>query len=338
MHNHSIEEIKGYASGKWLEIIRSLAPELSEACDRPGQHVKCSCHGSHDGFRMYPDAAQTGGGYCNLEGGFADGISLLMWANRWDFKQTVEAIESHLGIADGHIPQAEPIQKPEPKPEKDWSIERQRLQAIWDATEPDNGRIVEYFQHRGLDIEVPLGLRLHPSLGYYHQGPPVKYPAMIARIQRDDETVGLHLTYLDVDGPGKAPVSQPRKIRKCVENISGGAIRLFEPVSNMPLALTEGIESALAVRDISGFPVWACGNSSLLSKVIIPENVRSIYVGADNDQSEAGKRAAQKLAQRLWDESGRGAIISFPPIPIPDGESSVDWLDYVAQRQEVACE
>jgi len=335
---YNIDNLKAHARGQWLQIIQTLAPQLSHACQRPGVHIRCPCHGTRDGFRLYPDAAQTGGGHCNLNGGFANGISLLMWANGWDFKQTVDAISSHLGLADGAIPTIKPIPKPELQPEKDWEVEKQRLQSIWDATESDNGRIAEYLQHRGLAIEVPSSLRLHPSLGYYHQGPAVKYPAMIARIQRDDEMVGLHLTYLDVDGPDKAPVSQPRKIRKCVENISGGAIQLFEPADNMPLALAEGIESSLAVRDISGFPVWACGNSSLLSKVMIPESVHKVYIGADKDRSGAGERAAKSLAQRLWDESGRGATISFPPIDIPDGESSVDWLDYAAQGQEVACE
>jgi len=338
MRNHSIDQIKAHASNRWPEILLSLAPRLSPMIERGRKAGPCVLCGGKDRSRCHNDFNETGGIFCNQCRGGSDGIAVLMWANAWDFRQAVGAIKTHLGLGDGAIPTIKPTPKPDHIPEKDWSIERQRLQAIWDATKSDNGRIAEYLQHRGLDIEVPLSLRLHPSLGYYHQGPAVKYPAMIARIQRDDETVGLHLTYLDVDGPGKAPVSQPRKIRKCVENISGGAIQLFEPADNMPLALAEGIESALAVRDISGFPVWACGNSSLLSKVIIPESVRSVYVGADKDKSEAGKRAAQKLAQRLWDENGRGATISFPPIDIPDGESSVDWLDYVAQGQEVACE
>jgi len=215
---------------------------------------------------MYPDAAQTGGSCCNLQGSFHDGIATLQWANGWNFKQAVEALEIHLGLGDGAIPTIKPIPKPAPGPEKDWEVEKQRLQAIWDGSILDTGRIAEYLQHRGLAIEVPPSLRLHPSLGYYHQGPAVKYLAMIARIQRDDETVGLHLTYLDDNGPGKAPISQPKKIRKCVENISGGAIQLFEPADNMPLALAEGIESALAVRDISGLHLL----SKAWGKVVLP--------------------------------------------------------------------
>lgn len=335
---YDIESVKNHAYDSWQEIILSLAPHLSPMISRGRRHGPCPLCGGKDRARCHNDFNETGGVFCNQCGGGADGLAVLQWANGWDFRQAVDALRSHLGIVDGEMPPLKPIQKPEPIPEKDWSVERQRLQSIWEATEPDTGRIRQYLESRGLFVDVPPGLRLHPSLGYYHQGPLAQYPAMVARIQRNGETVGLHITYLDTDGPGKASISQPKKIRKCVENISGGAIRLFEPVDNMPLTLTEGIESALAVRDISGFPVWACGNSSLLAKAIIPESVRSVYIGADKDRSGAGQRAAEKLAQRLWDESGRSATISFPPMEIPDGEKSIDWNDYVAQEQEVARE
>ena len=52
-------DIKQAASGRWLEIISSLAPELAEACSKPGKHVACPCHGNKDGFRMFYDAAEN---------------------------------------------------------------------------------------------------------------------------------------------------------------------------------------------------------------------------------------------------------------------------------------
>ncbi|MCH7498751.1 MAG: toprim domain-containing protein [Nitrospinae bacterium] len=331
-----IAEIKHHAAGRWLEILPSLAPQLSMACERPGRHVPCPVHGGVDGFRLFADSPQTGGGICNSCGGFPDGLHILQWANGWTFREALKAVSSHLDLLVSAAPGPKPTLQP--KTLKNWDLERRRLESIWGATCSDNGRIAQYLESRGLNPVVPPGLRLHPSLVYYHKGPPVKYPTMIARIQRDGGMVGLHFTYLDIDGPGKAPVSQPRKIRKCVENIAGGTIRLFEPVNKMPLALAEGIESALAVRDITGFPVWACGSTSLLSKVKIPESAHKIYIAADRDRSGAGKRAAEALAQRLWDESRCVATISLPPLDIPEGQKSVDWNDYVAQPQEAACE
>ncbi|MCH8940532.1 MAG: toprim domain-containing protein [Chloroflexi bacterium] len=235
--------------------------------------------------------------------------------------------------------QALPLKKApaqQPTPEKDWNGKHKRLEAIWKGTVPDNGRIAEYLQYRGLDIQVPPTLRLHPALPYFHQGPPVKFPCMVAQIIRGDDLVGLHRTWLDPNGPGKAPISKPKKTWKCVESMSGGVIQLFPLEPGQPIILTEGIESGLAVRQLTGYPVWACVNSTMLGKAEIPDDSTEIFVGADKDKSGAGERAARKLGERLW-ETGRVIKISLPPTKIPDGAKSFDWADYVAQGQEVAC-
>ena len=129
----NIYAIKRHAQGQWLSIIAALSPQLSEACQRPGQHVKCPCHGSRDGFRMFQDAAESGGGYCNRTGAKSNGFALLMWANGWNFRQTINAVSSYLGMSEGDSPSLIPTQMPMHKPAKDWSVERQRLQAIWEA-------------------------------------------------------------------------------------------------------------------------------------------------------------------------------------------------------------
>jgi len=334
MRNYSIDQIKTHAFNRWPEIILSLAPHLSPMIERGRKHGPCCLCGGRDRARCFDDFDTTGGTYCNQCGGGWDGIKTLQWANSWDFKQTVDAISSHLGLTDGQIPNIKPIKKPEPQPEKDWSIERQRLQAIWDATESDNGRIAEYLQHRGLDIAVPPSLRLHPSLGYYHQGPPVKYRAMIGRIQRDDEMVGLHLTYLDDNGPGKAPISQPKKIRKCVENISGATIQLFKAKPGEALVLCEGLETALAAQEMLGLPVWSCLNAGMLEKVEIPESVSEIIIAGDLDRNNRGQKAMERLAERLHAE-GKRVQVALPPEPLPEGSKSLDWLDVMNKNLEV---
>ena len=269
MYKFSVKQIKSLAVGRWPEIIHALAPHLAPLIERGRKHGPCVLCGGKDRSHCHNDFNETGGIYCNQCAGGSDGLAVLQWANGWDFRQTMDVVSSHLGLTDGKIPPLKPMQIPEPAPTKDWERERQRLKALWDATEPDNGRIRRYLESRGLTVDVPPTLRLHPSLGSYGKEFEGYSPAMVARIQRNGETIGLHFTYLDKDGPGKAPVSKPKKIRKCVESISGGSIQLFEPVDHLPLALTEGIESALAVREITGFPVWACGNSVLLTKVKI---------------------------------------------------------------------
>ena len=116
----------------------------------------------------------------------------------------------------------------------------------------------------------------------------------------------------------------------------GGAIHLFYPAGpDDTLALVEGIESGLAVRELTGFAVFACGNAILLEQVEIPSEIYSVYVGADRDRSGTGELAAYNLSSRLY-RKGVTARITYPPMEIPEGSKGVDWLDFLIQRQGVA--
>jgi putative DNA primase/helicase len=154
---------------------------------------------------------------------------------------------------------------------------------------------------------------------------------MLAQIIRGDELVGLHRTYLDSNRPGKANVPSPKKSLKCDDSLSGGAIQLFEPHTDKPLVLVEGIETALAVHEYSGWPAWSGLNRILLEKVELPERVKSIIICGDKDESRDGQRSAEKLAQRLAND-GKDVKVSLPPIGIPENSKSVDWLDFLTQE------
>ena len=66
-------KIRDLAHGQWLFILERLCPELGPAIARLGRHVPCPVHGGKDGFRLFKDAQQTGGGICNSCGAKADG-------------------------------------------------------------------------------------------------------------------------------------------------------------------------------------------------------------------------------------------------------------------------
>jgi len=323
---YDIENLKIHTFCRWQEIILSLAPHLSPMIERGRRHGPCPLCGGKDRARCHNDFEETGGVFCNQCSGGANGFAVLQWANGWTFLETVDAVCKHLGLADSDIPKIRPIQKLKPQQEKDWSVERQRLQTIWDGSTPDTGRIARYFKSRGITVPVPPTLRLHPSHFYFHQGSEARYPTMLAQIVMGGKAIGLHQTWLAPDGPGKADVSKPKKSRKCAESMRGGAIRLYPAESGKPIGLVEGIETAISVHQLTGLPTWSCINSGMLERVILPDSVREIYIGADKDRSGCGQRAADRLAKRLVGE-GREVQIVLPPGEIPDGEKSVDWSD-----------
>lgn len=84
--------VKMAAQGRWKEIFLALAPLLSKAIEKPGQHVPCPVHGGVDGFRLFPNYEERGSGICNTCGARDDGFAMLMWVNRMSFREAVQAV------------------------------------------------------------------------------------------------------------------------------------------------------------------------------------------------------------------------------------------------------
>jgi putative DNA primase/helicase len=334
----NLEAIKGCAVGRWPGIITSLAPHLSPVVERGIKHGPCPLCGGKDRARRHNDFCETGGIICNQCRGGANGFSVLMWANDWTFKESLEAVSLYLGLTEGLVvPESSYWYEKltERQPLKDWTTERQELERIWNEADKRTGKIREYFEYRGLSIPPPETLRLHPSLDYWHEGKCYgKFLCMVAMITRGSELVGIHRTFLDSHGPGKANVPKPKLSKKCAGSMTGGCIRLFELEPLKPLVLCEGIETGLAIHSYSGWPVWPCVSRTLLEKVHIPDNIKSVIIGTDRDQSGVGEKSADRLAQRLVSE-GREVKISLPPMEIPVGKKGVDWLDFLTT--EAAC-
>lgn len=98
MPYYKSDAVRDAAHGNWLFVLAALADQIEPALRKPGKHASCPVHGGKDGFRLFKDAHQTGGGVCNTCGPRHDGFELLMWLNGWDFKQCLEAVGDFLGL------------------------------------------------------------------------------------------------------------------------------------------------------------------------------------------------------------------------------------------------
>lgn len=103
MKNYELSVVKNSAQGRWREIFSVLAPQLSKAMEQPGRHVPCPVHGGTDGFRLFPDFEESGGGVSNSEGPKASGIALLMWVNGWSFKETLARVGEFLNLGNTNV-------------------------------------------------------------------------------------------------------------------------------------------------------------------------------------------------------------------------------------------
>jgi hypothetical protein len=186
-------------------------------------------------------------------------------------------------------------------------LERRRFAvSIWRSAVPANGTPVEtYLAPRGLILPPTPSVRFHPRLRHRPSGR--AWPGMVALVMRgtDGTFLGIHRTYLALDGTGKAPVEPARMM---LGPCRGGAVRLAEAGS--VLMVGEGIETCLAAMQATGKPAWAALSASGLAALEVPGCVREVIILADGD--DAGERTAQDCARRLM-RQGRRVRIARPP-------------------------
>jgi len=187
--------------------------------------------------------------------------------------------------------------------------------AIWHQSVPAAGTLVEtYLRSRGITLPPPLTLSFHPSL--LHNPTDTYWPAMVALVTREKVILGIHRTYLARDGSGKADV-KPKKMM--LGPISGGAVRLAPAAES--ICITEGIEDALSVMQVTGRVAWASGSATGMKNLLLPDIVREVIICADNDP--AGENAADKASAR-WFLEHRYVRIARPP-------PSKDWNDLLRE-------
>jgi putative DNA primase/helicase len=169
--------------------------------------------------------------------------------------------------------------------------------ALWHASVDPRGTLVEkYLLSRNLSqIDDIAGnvLRWHPGIG-----------AMIALFRNigSDDPQAISRAYLDPQG---------RKIdRKFLGPVGGAAIKLDADENvTAGLHLAEGVETALAARELGLRPAWAVGSAGAIAAFPILPGIESLTLLAEND--EASARAVEACAKR-WDGAGREVFINRP--------------------------
>lgn len=335
-----VGSVKLASAGNWGMIFHNLVPDFDERLlERPGRkHGPCPLCGGTDRFQFYKDAAETGGSNCRQCGAKPDGFELVAQAHNCNFIDSVRKVQDVLG---GEVAMAKPesIRKFRPDPKK---IEKQKrrdewcrkmLKKVWRESLPAEAAeafpLRAYLANRGLPMkEYPKTLRFHPGLESYDENKKYEgtFPAMVALVvDRNGDPITIHRTFITGNG-SKAPVQSAKKLMAYPSDrvLSGGAIHLSG--TGRVLNVAEGIETAFAIQQMVGGSIWATVNSSMLRNLQIGEPVEAVWVWADLDRSGDGQNSAIDLVDRVRTE-GKRALRELPPVPIPAGEKSVDWLD-----------
>lgn len=362
MNNLDARTVKRAAEQKgWLHILGRLAPELDAALKKPGSHVGCPYHGGSNGFRLFKDVDDTGGGVCNTCGVFNDGFALLAWLKDWSFPVVVEEVGDVLGIqnsrdegqarrdnsANEAAIQARRALLAEQQAKSDLKL-KHWLNRVWgeafDLDQPEAEPARFYLRGRGIllwdEPDIMSMIRMHPRLPAYNADKQLvgSFPTIIALISdQNGRPVAMQRIFITRKGE-KAPLDEPKKMTPIPGDwsVTGGAVRLGHPINGV-LGVAEGIETALAVRQATGQVVWPVVNATLLERFVPPQGVSEVVIWADKDRPtpltgvEPGQQAASELKRRLWQMKLK-ARIQLPTLPIPEGAKGVDWNDVLVQQ------
>ncbi len=180
---------------------------------------------------------------------------------------------------------------------------------LFAMSKPLQGTLAEsYLRARAITHLVDLpALRFHPRC-YYRPDADAETqtcPALIAAVtDLRGSITGVHRTWLDPSGAGKAPIATPRR---AMGHLLGNAVR-FGTAHDI-LAAGEGIETMLSLRDALPDLTMAAGlSANHLAAMLLPATLRILYVVRDADP--AGDGAAATLTQRARHEGIEARVLS----------------------------
>jgi Toprim domain/Transposase zinc-ribbon domain len=156
-----------------------------------------------------------------------------------------------------------------------------------------------YLRGRGVTarLDTMSALRFHLACFYRERegAPGEAWPALLAAVTDPAGAItGVHRTWLDRDGIGKAPVASPRR---AMGHLLGNAVRLGGTAALDVLAAGEGIETVLSLAGVlPGLPLVAALSANHLAALDFPPGLRRLYVARDNDG--AGRHATVQLRER----------------------------------------
>lgn len=241
-----------------------------------------------------------------------------------DFRDVADEVRQFLSL-----PRPEPVSSLRRHAQNSAAVERptaERARRLFRMTQPLAGTLADaYLRKRGiLRASTHAALGFHPSC-YYRDlvtARTTSYPALIAAVTEPAGAItGVHRSWLDPGGAGKAKVDDPRR---ALGGLLGNGVRFCFPV-NAPvpvMAAGEGLETMLSLSHVMpGMPMVAALTANHLAAFRFPPGCRRIYIAADADA--AGRHGIEGLSRRAQ-ECGILPLVLSPELG--DFNEDLRWL------------
>lgn len=309
-YRYSFQDIQANAQYRWQSILAHIG--MNEASLK-NKHQPCPMCGGKDRFR-FDDKDGHGTYFCN-QCGAGNGFTLVQkFLNLGDFGNAVTLVAQILGMGEtgSHhkFIAREPAKTTTPQtPPKD---ELSKLLNIWEKAKPIIGTPAEqYLLARGISsVPNSPNLRFHGALPYWHDGVCLGEFGALLGLMHDTqgEIMGIQRIYLS-QHHGTWQKLKPtfkniyldakKQMARYPSSTRGTAVHIDEPSPNGFLLVAEGIETALASRELfGGVPTWATVNAGNMARLVLPDGLKRLLIVADNDHSETGYCSAHDLGIR----------------------------------------
>lgn len=330
--------------GGWRNVLSSF-PGLAASFEKGTQQQPCPKNESgKTKFRWFRDFNETGGAYHNDVGAMPDGIDVVAWYMGVGKNEAMNEIIRLCGGDISSVSKAEARNAAAKQKQKSVArytpeeVEKHRkvLAKVKSEAKVITGTHAEaYLRNRGIkaDLSTIHDLGFHPQLSHWNEDKKRfdKYPGMLAMVRDvNGKPVTMHRTFLHPNQPTKAPVSKPKLQFAGIDDVRGCAIRIDEPIL-MPdgtklIGVSEGIENALSVREVSGCPMWVGISDRLMEMIKLPDDIGHVVIWADVEPSGAGVAAANRMKEAL-EKKGIKVYILTPELD----REKVDWNDAYAE-------
>jgi putative DNA primase/helicase len=192
-----------------------------------------------------------------------------------------------------------------------------RAREIWDRGVDLRGTPAEeYLRSRHIELSDTIAgseLRFDPRCPWskadddvdHPEYPPGWRPTLLAafRSLETDEVVAIHRIRVDV------PKRWPKTRRKMLGPVANAAVKLAHVTDTV--AITEGIETAMAANQMGYGPAWAVGCANAVKRFPVLPGVGRLILLEENN---AASREAVAACGQRWARTGREVIRVVPDV------------------------
>lgn len=309
---------------RWAPIIIGQEPNKGMSTSRELRFY------AKGGLRVYLQGPKKGKWSHYGHDGYGDMLELISYIKGVNNIEAIKIAKEFLGLTEGAVLELKPRKSDAELASEQAEENEKRIRAarfIWSKTAVRIApEALAYLANRGITkvaSDCPEFLRYRKldrysleKMGIEEKAKPVRFPNGLHALvfgatatTDDNKKIVTAVQQIILDGDKKADIENKKRSNGLME---GAAVRLgAEPKDELHTA--EGPETGLSCWQSTGMPTWILLGASNLTRIPVPEHVKTIRHAAELDPTRTGIKAALQGAYH-WNRKGKDFLIALPRI------------------------